>query len=118
MEYAVRLTGGTTDAVGRIEVYINSMWRPVCSYSDWGRDEGLAVCKQLGFAGLLNTFPSNDFGQVQATSGITGISCAGSEVSLADCNWDTSNTSVSPHCPYMAAICSGEHKNVKHALPV
>ena len=103
----VRLTGGATDAVGRIEVYSNSMWSPVCNYNDWDKNEALVVCRQLGYGGLVNTYPSNDFGMVSADqTGISGISCTGQEKELSDCDW-TRNTTVSLPCMYVSAICSG-----------
>ena len=46
----IRLTDGTTQYEGRVEVCINGVWGTIC---DYGLDtrEAYAVCHQLGYQG-------------------------------------------------------------------
>ena len=46
----IRLTGGTTQYEGRVEVCINGVWGTICDYG-WDIRELYAVCHQLGYQG-------------------------------------------------------------------
>ena len=47
----IRLVGGVTDSVGRLEVCGNGVWGGVCNYLQyWGPDNARVVCHQLGFS--------------------------------------------------------------------
>ena len=47
----IRLTDGTTQYEGRVEVCINGVWGTVCDYN-WGKKQAYAVCHQLGYQGI------------------------------------------------------------------
>ena len=47
----IRLTNGTTEYEGRVEVCINGVWGTVCD-SGWYTTEAYAVCHQLGYQGI------------------------------------------------------------------
>ena len=46
----IRLTDGTTEYEGRVEVCINGVWGVICDYG-WDTREAYAVCHQLGYQG-------------------------------------------------------------------
>ena len=48
----IRLTDGTTQYEGRVEVCINGVWGTVCDYG-WDTREAYAVCHQLGYQGRI-----------------------------------------------------------------
>ena len=48
MDGDVRLSGGTTQYEGRVEVCINEAWSTVCAYSGWSSSAAKVVCKQIG----------------------------------------------------------------------
>ena len=46
----VRLTGGSNEYEGRVEICMNGVWGSVCD-SGWGDTDAYAVCKQLQYSG-------------------------------------------------------------------
>ena len=48
---AVRLTGGSNQYEGRVELCVNGVWGSVCD-SGWDNREASTVCRQLGYQGL------------------------------------------------------------------
>ena len=47
----IRLVGGVTNSVGRLEVCANGIWGRVCNRLQyWGPDNARVVCHQLGFS--------------------------------------------------------------------
>jgi len=54
MQYgSLRLTGGTSNSMGRLEVNLDGTWGSVCS-RDFGMLDGHVACRQLGFKGVRN----------------------------------------------------------------
>ena len=57
----MRLTGGSTDYQGRVEVCINNLWGSICYSSSrygnyWDTNDARVVCRKLGHQelGILN----------------------------------------------------------------
>jgi deleted-in-malignant-brain-tumors protein 1 len=46
----IRLTGGSTQYEGRVEICTNGVWGAVCDYG-WGNRDAYAICRQLGYQG-------------------------------------------------------------------
>ena len=43
----MRITGGSSPTIGRVEVCINSTWGTICDDS-WDDNDAVVVCRQLG----------------------------------------------------------------------
>ena len=56
----IRLTDGTTQYEGRVEVCINGVWGTVCDYN-WGKKQAYAVCHQLGYQGIYQNKEIREF---------------------------------------------------------
>ena len=48
----VRLTGGSNEHEGRVEICMNGVWGSVCN-SEWDDTEAYVVCRQLQYSGIL-----------------------------------------------------------------
>lgn len=46
----VRLRNGTSASEGRVEIYVNSRWGPICDFS-WDIRDAAVACRQLGYQG-------------------------------------------------------------------
>lgn len=66
-------------------------------------------CKQLSFPSLVNAFQSNAYGGSGVTQALAGITCAGSESSITDCDVSGLEVISNSGCSNAAVICSGVH---------
>lgn len=48
----VRFYGGRVASEGLVEIFLNDQWGALCT-SSFGREEGIAVCKQMGYSMLV-----------------------------------------------------------------
>lgn len=77
----VRLVGGITPNVGRVEVSVNGEWGTVCS-DFWDRSDAAVVCRQLGYPGYDSyEFAGEGVGQIW----LDNVDCDGTEESIQDC---------------------------------
>lgn len=77
----IRLIGGATSNVGRVEVLVNGEWGTVCD-DLWGDEDSAVVCRQLGFPGAEGTVATIEgSGQIF----LDNVQCTGSEESIQDC---------------------------------
>jgi len=54
MQYgSLRLTGGISNNIGRLEINLDGTWGSVC-LKDFGMLDGHVACRQLGFKGVTN----------------------------------------------------------------
>ena len=95
---AVRLVGYATRIphTGYVELYHSGHWLPVFD-SDWTLDEGVAVCRQLGYITAANILPP-DFYCPNGVSGgrvVDNVTCSGGERSLAQCQYNTATGTLS-----------------------
>ena len=85
---AVRLANGSSEAEGRVEVYINGEWGTVCGYFSWDPLDGKVVCRQLGYKGVKRTYSNtsqHNFGEGTGQVWQSGLLCTGSEAKLLQC---------------------------------
>ena len=134
----IRLVGGVTNSVGRLEVCANGIWGRVCNRLQyWGPDNAKVVCRQLGFSedGNLNTIiyhfmhvyvdayvvnDANVFGESDRNPLLGEVHCVGTEPDLFEC----SHSSVGIHScgrhqtpvPDIAISCYGMLGNTQSSM--
>ena len=106
---AVQLAGGSSEAEGRVEVYINGQWGTVCGIS-WDPLDGKVVCHQLGYKGVNRTYSSTsqpNFGEGTGLSWLRNLRCTGSESNLLQCPHDGVG-SICTHFQDSGVVCTNE----------
>ena len=106
---AVRLAGGSSEAEGRVEVYINGEWGTVCDAS-WDPLDSKVVCQMLGYKGVNRTYSDtsqHNFGKGTGQSWLGGLLCTGSEANLLQCPHHRIG-SVCPHFDDVGVVCTKE----------
>ena len=94
-EGTLRLLGATgapsLDGVGRVEIYQDGDWGPVCSDS-WATGSEAVACRAMGFSGVARSLVGTSCTSLDgvdycgtAAPTLTSVACAGSEASLLDC---------------------------------
>ena len=49
-EGTIKLVEGHNQTSGKVEIYVDYNWRPICGY-EWTEQEAEVACRQLGFKG-------------------------------------------------------------------
>ncbi|XP_022096153.1 scavenger receptor cysteine-rich domain superfamily protein-like isoform X2 [Acanthaster planci] len=114
----LRLSGGTGESEGRVEVYFEGMWWKICG-DDWDIRDANVVCHQLGYSSDLAVYKlsdslSNDvicenpadesFGDLVKNVDcdleylMSDLQCTGNETSVVDCR----------HAGFGRQYCSGD----------
>ncbi|XP_011183617.1 uncharacterized protein LOC105212916 isoform X6 [Zeugodacus cucurbitae] len=94
--YEVRLTGGETSNMGRIEVKLLGKWGYVCD-DKFGLSDAEVVCRELGFklgASEVRGFSYYPPTTADVSFAMDEVECRGDEASLKECNfkgWGVSN---------------------------
>lgn len=81
----VRLVGGDSDNVGRVEVYYDGQWGTVCD-DRWYFDDGDAVCRQLGFERADEVYYRAEFGEGTGPIWLDDLNCPRDAASILDCS--------------------------------
>ena len=106
---AVQLAGGSSEAEGRVEVYINGEWGTVCGHS-WDPLDSKVVCQQLGYKGVNRTYSDtsqHNFGEGTGQSWLHNLRCTGSEANLLQCP----HSGIGSGCPHsydVGVVCTNE----------
>lgn len=79
----VRVVNGSNRCNGRVEVFHNNQWRRVCG-SDWGKEEGDVLCREISCGGPAVQAATSDFGEARDVTGVK-TNCFGNESSLSQC---------------------------------
>ena len=105
----MRLAGGSTTNVGRVEICANETWGTVCD-DFWGPADAGVICRQLGFSRfsetkapvivlLVNTLlflmnidatavGSAFYGRGSGPIHIDDVACTGTETNVLQCTYD------------------------------
>ena len=62
--YDIRLIGGATRNMGKVELYYHGHWGVICG-STWDISDGDVVCKQLGYSRAVQALNGNIFGATE-----------------------------------------------------
>lgn len=81
---AVRLVGGPSARMGRVEVYYSEAWGAVCG-ENWDMVDATVVCKMLGYGGASAHLQNISLEQENDTEWLSGVHCTGNESSLTQC---------------------------------
>ena len=106
---AVRLAGGSTEAEGRVEVYIIGEWGTVCGMS-WDPLDSKVICQQLGYKGVNRAYSNtnqHNFGEGTGRSWLSDLRCTGSEANLLQCPHDGVG-GVCAHLRDVGVVCTNE----------
>ncbi|XP_069126611.1 scavenger receptor cysteine-rich domain superfamily protein-like isoform X2 [Argopecten irradians] len=83
----IRLTGGPSPNVGRVDVYYAGYWGTICGSDGWDDKDAAVTCRMFGY-GTGQHIYNNDYGQLAEPVWMGGVDCVGTEDSLFDCLFD------------------------------
>ncbi|XP_013407241.1 scavenger receptor cysteine-rich domain superfamily protein-like [Lingula anatina] len=85
----VRLSGGSANNEGRVEVFHDTEWGSVCD-DRFGNDEAAVVCRELGFPGFRRHIQGSNrvFGRGLQRIWLNNVRCKGTEASIVNCTHD------------------------------
>lgn len=83
--FGIRLTGGSSQREGRVEVKVGDTWGTVCD-DQWGENDARVVCRMLEYStGSARAYSGAHFGRGTGPILMDNVNCTGSERSLALC---------------------------------
>lgn len=80
----LRLSGGSDDAEGRVEVVVGGVWGTVCD-DGWDALDGRVACRQAGFVDVVRVRTAAHFGEGTGPINLDDVACIGTEARLIDC---------------------------------
>ena len=132
VEGALRLIGGHTETVGRVEVCSGGVWGTVCD-DLWDTPDAQVVCRQLGYS-TIGGYTVMCFAKMQKYDRSTGViartaayygqgagvtllddvQCGGTELKLTDCSHVTNK--VCAHSKDAGVDCPGTKQTADNIL--
>ncbi|XP_029441151.1 soluble scavenger receptor cysteine-rich domain-containing protein SSC5D-like isoform X2 [Rhinatrema bivittatum] len=107
--YHVRLAGGPSPCVGRVEVFFRQEWGTVCD-DGWDLRDAAVVCREVGCGGALSAPGEAWFGEGADTIWLDNVECGGWETALRHCKhpgWSKHNCR---HGEDASAVCEGAER--------
>ncbi|XP_071959550.1 scavenger receptor cysteine-rich type 1 protein M130-like [Antedon mediterranea] len=105
--FEIRLTGGPSDNIGRLEVYHNGEWGTVCN-NGWNLLNAQVVCRELGYGPPVDYFFSYGYdGFWYQPIVLDDVKCNGDETRLYMCTSRTTPHDCS-HRQDVSLECSAE----------
>lgn len=111
---ALRLVNGPHPCAGRVEVFHSQQWGTVCD-DGWDLNDAAVVCRQLGCGTAVSAPGLSGFGQGSGPIWLDGVSCLGTEATLAECPVKPWGHHACNHVEDASVVCSG---NSPHAFSV
>lgn len=100
----IRLVGGDTNNVGRVEVMARRLWGTVCD-DDWDFEDAEVVCRMLGYTGAIEPTYAAFFGEGYGLIWLDDVECVGTEESINDCPKSRVGTSNCLHSQDAGVKC-------------
>ena len=111
----IRLTNGTNEKEGRVEIYWNNQWGTVCD-DLWDDNDATVICKQLGYS-KGSAKVSAYFGEGSGLILLDDVNCGGSESSIFQCRHRIFGEHDCNHWEDAGVVCAGESsKSIKFTL--
>ncbi|KFV06174.1 Deleted in malignant brain tumors 1 protein, partial [Pterocles gutturalis] len=111
---ALRLVNGLHRCAGRVEVFHSQQWGTICD-DGWDLKDAAVVCRQLGCGVAVSAPSSSVFGQGSGPIWLDGVSCLGTEATLAECPVKPWGHHACNHVEDAGVVCSG---NARHVIPL
>ena len=108
----IRLTNGTNEKEGRVEIYWNNQWSTVCD-DIWDDNDATVICKQLGYS-RGSARVSAYFGEGSGLILLDNVNCNGGESSIFDCAYNKIGEHDCNHKEDTGVICVGESSKGKY----
>ncbi|XP_063405745.1 deleted in malignant brain tumors 1 protein-like [Mytilus trossulus] len=113
-ETNLRLSGGSHNMEGRVEIKPKGIWAAVCD-DDWDDVEATMVCKTLAsfpFDRLVRgkALKGSFFGPGRGLIGYNRVKCNGSEIDLMHCKLQDIKAPICDHSREAGVACSFEEK--------
>ncbi|NXN75373.1 DMBT1 protein, partial [Himantopus himantopus] len=103
---ALRLVNSPHRCAGRVEVFHNQQWGTICD-DGWDLKDAAVVCRQLGCGTAVSAPGSSVFGQGSGLIWLDGVSCLGTEATLAECPVKPWGHHACNHREDASVVCSG-----------
>ncbi|KAM6364604.1 scavenger receptor cysteine-rich domain-containing protein DMBT1-like [Pluvialis apricaria] len=103
---ALRLVNSPHRCAGRVEVFHNQQWGTICD-DGWDLKDAAVVCRQLGCGTAMSAPGSSVFGQGSGLIWLDGVSCLGTEATLAECPVKPWGHHACNHMEDASVVCSG-----------
>ncbi|KAM8806074.1 scavenger receptor cysteine-rich domain-containing protein DMBT1-like [Eudromia elegans] len=105
-DMTLRLVGGDSPCLGRLELFHNGSWGTVCDDGFDLRDAAVA-CMQLGCGDVISVHDSALFGEGAGPVLLDELACTGDETSLAQCSHQGLGVHDCRHKEDAGIICAG-----------
>ncbi|KFW00008.1 Deleted in malignant brain tumors 1 protein, partial [Fulmarus glacialis] len=102
----LRLVNGRHRCTGRVEVFHNQQWGTICD-DGWDLNDAAVVCRQLGCGPAISAPGLSGFGQGSGPIWLDGVSCLGTEATLAECPVKPWGHHACNHMEDASVVCSG-----------
>lgn len=102
----MRLVGGSSPNMGRVEVLNSGVWGSVCD-DGFRNTQAAVVCRQLGYRGGYALFDLPLDMQGSGNVWMDEVRCSGSESALSQCNFAGWGVSDCSHKEDVGVVCSG-----------
>ena len=117
---SVRLVDGTGPHEGRVEIFYNNTWGTVCD-NNWSLKDGLVVCRQLGYPGVVSVHRRAHFGEGTGPILFDNLICKGTEGNLTQCpNGDVNcdhSEDAGVTCARETTVSSSSSKSTSASTP-
>uniref|UniRef100_A0A3B4AZ11 SRCR domain-containing protein n=1 Tax=Periophthalmus magnuspinnatus TaxID=409849 RepID=A0A3B4AZ11_9GOBI len=98
----IRLTNGTDQCSGQVEIYHNEMWSAAVNVN-WGMNEGTVICREMNCGDALSVSAS---GSRNELLGGVKVSCSGRESAVTECTLRQYTRTGSGHLGQASVVCS------------